>query len=299
MEAAGAGGLASPAPPALPTAPATSRNKAEPMSHPEPTCSSSCSSLAMVTQLLTGASGRCPGVTRGLEYPGATGASQPLRGPWPGPQGAFAASKSLPVTPWCQRPTRQPGWPTAGPAQCHCHSWLWHGPVPLHGQLLRWGQHRAGSAGARTPCDITALPHASVTPLVTSPPCLPQRQQNRLSPEGAQRAWKMASQPTAVKHSQEQGAHQEQAWCHQCCQCHSTAPRREFLGTASPLGLRRSCRHKGNGVLSSLLSSPDPAGKGQQEVSAAPQFLQSLCSKQISISQGALTAPPLLWFAVG
>lgn len=155
------------------------------------------------------------------------------------------------------------------------------------------------STGARTPCDITALPHASVTPLVTSPPCLPQRQQNRISPEGAQRAWKMASQPMAVKHSQEQGAHQEQAWCHQCHQCHPTAPRREFLGTASPLGLRRSCRHKGNGVLPSLLSSPDPAGKGQQEVSAAPQLLQSLCSKQISISQGALTAPPLLWFAVG
>lgn len=41
---------------------------------------------------------------------------------------------------------------------------------------------------------------------------------------------KMGSQPTAVKHSQEQGAHQEQGWCHQC----------------HPRGLRRSCRHKGS-----------------------------------------------------
>lgn len=32
---------------------------------------------------------------------------------------------------------------------------------------------------------------------------------------------KMGSQPMAVKHSQEQGAHQEQAWCHQC---HPTGP---------------------------------------------------------------------------
>lgn len=147
-----AGGLASPAPAALSTGPATSQSRAAQMSHCQPRAAASVPA-ALGPLPRRGRSCRsCPGCWRehlaACEgWPEACRAWEPQGLPgscvslWAGPRGACASSLSLLAASMAARgqgPSRQPRRPAAGQAQSKVrnrHPWLRHAPSQLHWQL--------------------------------------------------------------------------------------------------------------------------------------------------------------------